>query len=78
MTSYMAMQQKFAARVERFLRRYDVAPSRLGRDALKDPTFVFDLRAGQVLRPETMDKVEDYMRDYKSRASSEASLHAAE
>ena len=78
MTTYTEMQTKFLARVERFMRRHDIAPSRLGRDALKDPTFVFDLRAGQVLRPETMDRVELYMRNYtKSDASPEA-VHAAE
>ncbi len=78
MTSYREMHDKFAARVERFLRRYDVAPSRFGRDALNDPGFVFDLRHGCLVRPDRMDRVERFMKDYKSRASSEAPLQAAE
>ncbi len=41
--------------VEIFLKSSDVPPSRLGRTAVGDPRFVFDLRGGRVpgLRTET-------------------------
>lgn len=68
----------FAARVERFIKRHKIAPSRFGRDVSNEPTLVFRLRAGVMPRADTMDRIELYMRDYKSRASSEASLQAAE
>lgn len=78
MTTHVERCRQFTARVERFLKRYDVAPSRLGRDAVNESSFVLRLRAGVLPRAETMDKVEDYMRDYKSRAATAATIQAAE
>lgn len=44
--------------IERFLRAHpDHHPTRLGRDAVGDPRFVFDLRAGRDPRPETRQRV---------------------
>ena len=34
-------------RIERFLQRADMAPTRFGREALRDPCFVGDLRRGR-------------------------------
>lgn len=69
---------KFKARIERFLKRTGMAPGCFGREAMGDPTFVFDLRNGKSPRPQTMDRAELYIDQFKSRASSEASLQAAE
>jgi hypothetical protein len=47
--------------VEIFLRRSDVAPTRFGREAVKDPRFVFDLRNGRDPRPGTVARVLAYL-----------------
>lgn len=47
--------------VEKFLRRYDTAPTRFGREALGDPRFVFDLRNGRDPRPRTVKRVQAYL-----------------
>ena len=43
--------------VERFLRVQNVAASRFGREAARDPRFVFDLRRGREPRPATRARV---------------------
>ena len=47
--------------VEKFLRQTDVTPTRFGRDALRDPRFVFDLRNGRDPRPRTVARVRAYL-----------------
>lgn len=49
-------------RIETFSRRFDVAPSRIGRDALRDPGFVFGLKAGRTPRRRTVRRVLDWMK----------------
>jgi len=49
--------------VEKFLRRYDTAPTRFGRDAVGDPRFVFDLRKGRDPRPRTVERVLAYLEE---------------
>ena len=43
--------------VERCMRRRNMAASRFGREAARDPRFVFDLRAGREPRPRTAARV---------------------
>lgn len=53
----------FIKDIKVFLARHDMAPSRLGMDALNDPNFVFDLFSDKVspsLR--RVDRVREYMR----------------
>ena len=40
-------------RIERYLRRSGMRPTRFGREAMGDPRFVFDLRNGREMRPGT-------------------------
>ena len=49
--------------VEKFLRRYDTAPTRFGRDAVGDPRLVFDLRNGRDPRPRTVERVLAYLEE---------------
>jgi hypothetical protein len=49
------------ARVERFLRKSGVAPTRFGREAVRDPRLVFDLRNGREMRPATERRVSAYL-----------------
>ena len=44
-------------RIEHYLRGSGMPPTRFGREAVGDPRFVFDLRAGREPRPETTRRV---------------------
>jgi 2,4-dienoyl-CoA reductase-like NADH-dependent reductase (Old Yellow Enzyme family) len=48
-------------RVERYLRRSGITPTRFGRDAVRDPRFVFDLRRGREPREPTLRRVSNYL-----------------
>jgi hypothetical protein len=48
-------------RVERFLRRNRTSPTRFGREAVRDPKFVADLRGGRSPRPATVRRVIAYL-----------------
>lgn len=43
--------------IERHLRATHVSPTRFGREAARDPRFVFDLRRGREPRPRTVERV---------------------
>ena len=47
--------------VERFLKYSNMPAARFGREALKDPRFVFDLRRGREPRPTTVEKVRAFL-----------------
>ena len=47
--------------VEKYLKLWDIAPTRFGRDAVGDPRFVFDLRKGRDPRPATVARVRAYL-----------------
>jgi 2,4-dienoyl-CoA reductase-like NADH-dependent reductase (Old Yellow Enzyme family) len=44
-------------RVERYLRRSGLSASHFGRLAMRDPSFVRQLRNGRELRPETVARL---------------------
>ncbi len=45
------------ARVERFLKRSGMAPTRFGRLVARDPRLVFDMRRGRVLGPRIATRI---------------------
>ena len=47
--------------VEKHLKRRRMAPTRFGREAVGDPTFVFQLRDGREPRSRTVDRVLRYI-----------------
>ena len=49
--------------IDTFLKRHDMAESRLGRDALREPQFVSQVRAGRTPGLATLAKLRDFMRD---------------
>ena len=49
------------SRVERYLRRSGTPPTRFGREAVRDPRFVFDLRRGREPREPTARRVAAYL-----------------
>jgi hypothetical protein len=48
-------------RIERYLRGSGTTPTRFGRDAVRDPSFVFDLRLGRQPRPPVERRVQAYL-----------------
>lgn len=44
-------------RIENYLRRSGTPPTRFGREAVRDPRFVFDLRNGREPRAQTAARV---------------------
>lgn len=60
------MLHEFKTKVETFLEETGVSPSFLGREALKDPGFVFGLRKGLEPRESTREKVLNKMRELRA------------
>lgn len=54
------------ADIDMFLSRTGMAASRLGKEALGDPNFVSDLRAGRVPGLLLIDKVRAFMSEHTS------------
>jgi hypothetical protein len=50
--------------VDRFLRISGYGPTRFGRQALNDPTFVQKMRAGIGIGPTRAAKIETFIRSY--------------
>jgi len=48
-------------RIEKYLRRSGTPATRFGRDAVRDPRFVFDLRCGREPRPPMRSRVSNYL-----------------
>lgn len=42
-----------------------MAPTRFGRDAVRDPRFVIDLRNGREARPRMARRVETFIRNHQ-------------
>lgn len=55
--------------IERFLTETRTDPTTFGKRALGDPRFVFDLRKGRRLWPETEAKVRAYMANAQTEAA---------
>lgn len=47
--------------IEVYIRRHESTPARFGRDAVRDPRFVFDLRNGREPRAATEARVRAYL-----------------
>jgi hypothetical protein len=53
--------------IETFLRRTGMPPTRFGRDAVRDPRLVFDLRRGREPTERMRRRVEHFMNIYDGR-----------
>jgi hypothetical protein len=54
-------------RIELYLRRSGTKPTRFGRDAVRDPRFVFDLRRGREPRPRVSARVSAFLDEAERR-----------
>lgn len=57
--------QPLAKAIEAFLARHSVSAVRFGREAMNDPHFVRDIRAGRRVWPETETRVRSFMASYE-------------
>lgn len=48
-------------RIEKFLRDTGMAPTKFGREAVRDPRFVFDIRNGREPSERTIRRIEHFM-----------------
>lgn len=48
-------------RIERFLQRADMAPTRFGREAVGDPRLVSDMKNGRELRDATIARIQAWL-----------------
>jgi hypothetical protein len=48
-------------RIERFLLRADMAPTRFGREAVGDPRLISDMKNGRELRDATIARIQAWL-----------------
>ncbi|RXR29283.1 hypothetical protein EQG66_07280 [Sphingobium fluviale] len=58
-------------KIESFLRDTGMAPTRFGRDAVRDPRLVFDIRNGREPSPRMIQKIEHFMNIFQNGAISQ-------
>lgn len=58
-------------KIESFLRDTGMAPTRFGRDAVRDPRLVFDMRNGREPSPKMIQKIEHFMNIFRNGAISQ-------
>ncbi|MBB6123329.1 hypothetical protein [Sphingobium subterraneum] len=56
-------------KIETFLRESGMAPTRFGRDAVRDPRLVFDLRNGREPSARMTKRVEHFMNIWREEAA---------
>ena len=61
----MLTQDAFLQQVEQFLTRTEMSATAFGREALKDPNFVSDLRDGRAPNLRIAQKVMEFMRSHR-------------
>ena len=48
-------------RIEKFLKREDMKPTRFGREALGDPRLISDIKNGRELRDRTIARIQAWL-----------------
>jgi hypothetical protein len=51
--------------IERFLREFRMPPTRFGRECVRDPRLVFDLRLGRQPGDRVKRRIEHFMNKYR-------------
>jgi len=65
----MSYTASFLQSVEVFLRETGMNATRLGKEALGDPSFVPDLRNGRAPSSRIMDRVASFMAEHRRRVA---------
>ena len=64
------LSEQFLAEIEAFLLATGMDATKLGKEALNDPNFVFGLRKGRSPSARTIDKVRTYLDEHRPRPAS--------
>lgn len=64
----ISYHQSFLDDVESFLTEADLKPTQFGKEALGDPSFVFNLRNGRSPSAKTMDRVREWIASRRAAA----------
>lgn len=59
----MLTRDQILADVEAHMQRKGLRPTQFGKQALRDPNFVFDLRKGRSIGINTIERVYEFMRE---------------
>ena len=70
-----SVAQSFLAEIDRFLSSAGIDPTALGKQALGDPNFVFDLRKGRSPSTRTIDKVRSWMAQQTAPTAAAKTIH---
>jgi sulfate adenylyltransferase subunit 2 len=65
-----SIAQDFLSEIEAFLKGNSIDPTSLGKQALGDPSFVFDLRKGRSPSTRTIERVRAWMKQQPANAAS--------
>lgn len=57
----MNLREEFLSEIETFMAAKQMDATTFGREALKDPSFVFELRDGRSPNLRTVERVREYM-----------------
>ena len=60
-SSYWGHSMNLLRDIERYIRRHQTSAARFGREVVRDPRFVFDLRNGREPRAATVARVRAYL-----------------
>ncbi|HEX8191921.1 MAG TPA: hypothetical protein VF552_03395 [Allosphingosinicella sp.] len=60
------------SRIERLLRKSGMKPSQFGREVMKDPGFIRELRNGRRIRPETETRLTAWLDAAERKLGDEA------
>lgn len=63
-------------RIDAFLQRHDMAPSRLGREVTGEPNLIFSIREGRQPNLDTLNRLANYMAEQDAALPPEASSAA--
>ena len=61
----MTQFEAFKSRINRFLTKSGLTWSKFGREALRDPQFLFRIAKGRQPTVKTIDRVDTFMRTWK-------------
>lgn len=65
----MSPAQAFRQKIETFLVRTGMPPTAFGREAVGDGNFVTDVREGRMPSLRLVERVENFIKTYRARAS---------
>ena len=54
-------------RIEKFLKREDMKPTRFGREALGDPRLISDIKNGRELRDRTLARIQAWLDEQEQK-----------